>query len=100
VQLRTPTPVALPEVPWEAKTPSNIRELEAQSTLIRDRIQRHKSFSPASIIQAIGQLKKGAEVMMLSAELMRYGSLALREPTKQQASVGSAKRSGYRSAVP
>jgi hypothetical protein len=71
VRLRTPTPAALPEAPWEAKTPSNLCELEAQSTLIRDRIQQHKSSSPALIIQAIGQLKKGAEVMMLSAELMR-----------------------------
>jgi hypothetical protein len=71
VQLRTPTPAALPEAPWEAKTPSNVRELEAQSTLIRNRVQRHKSSSPASIIEAIGQLRKGAEVIMLSAELMR-----------------------------
>ncbi|USP81206.1 putative transposase [Curvularia clavata] len=31
----------------------------------------HKSSSPASIIAAISQLKKGAEIMMLSAELMR-----------------------------
>jgi hypothetical protein len=71
VQLRTPTPAALPEAPWEAKTPSNVRELEAQSTLIRNRVQRHKSSSPASIIEAIAQLRKGAEVIMLSAELMR-----------------------------
>ena len=70
VQLRTPTPVALPEALWEARTPSNVRELEAQSSLIRDRVRRHKSSSPASIIEAIDQLKKGAEVMMLSAELM------------------------------
>jgi hypothetical protein len=71
VQLRTPTPAALPEAPWEARTPSNVRELDAQSTLIRERVRRHKSSSPASIIEAINQLKKGAEVMMLSAELMR-----------------------------
>ena len=71
VQLRTPTPAALSEALWEARTPSNVRELEAQSTLIRDRVRRHKSSSPASIIEAIDQLKKGAEVMMLSAELMR-----------------------------
>ncbi|KAF2627707.1 hypothetical protein BU25DRAFT_341199, partial [Macroventuria anomochaeta] len=32
---------------------------------------KHKSSSPASIIEAIDQLKKGVEVMMLSAELMR-----------------------------
>jgi hypothetical protein len=41
VKLRTPTPPA-PEVTlWEAKTLSNVRELGAQSTLIRNRIQRH-----------------------------------------------------------
>ena len=72
VQLRTPTPPAiLPEALWQARTPSNTRELEAQSTLIRDRVQRHQGSSPASIIAAINQLKKGAEVMILSAELMR-----------------------------
>ncbi|KAF1927273.1 DDE-domain-containing protein [Didymella exigua CBS 183.55] len=54
VKLRTPPLAALPEALWEARTPSN-----------------HRSSSPASIIEAIDQLKKGAEVMMLSAELMR-----------------------------
>jgi hypothetical protein len=34
-------------------------------------MRRHKSLSPASIIEAISQLKKGAEVIMLLAELMR-----------------------------
>jgi hypothetical protein len=72
VQLRTPTPAALPEAFWEARTPSNVRELEAQSTLILERVRQHESSSPASIIKAIDQLKKGAKVMMLSAELMRY----------------------------
>ncbi|KAF7567695.1 hypothetical protein PtrM4_142860 [Pyrenophora tritici-repentis] len=72
VQLRTPTPLAtIAEVLWQTCTPSNTRELEAQSTLIRDRVQRHQGSSPASIIAAISQLQKGAEVMILSAELMR-----------------------------
>ena len=71
VKLRTPTPAALPEAVWEARTPSNVRELEAQSTLIRERVRKHKSSSPASILEAINQLEKGAEIMMLSAELMR-----------------------------
>ncbi|KAI0603681.1 hypothetical protein TUN205_12097, partial [Pyrenophora tritici-repentis] len=72
VQLRTPTPpAALPEAPWVAQTPSNARELEAQSSLIRERVRQHKSSSPASIIIAIDQLKKGAEVIMLSSKLMR-----------------------------
>jgi hypothetical protein len=72
VQLRTPTPpAALAEALWEARTPSNARELEAQSSLIRERVRQHKSSSPASIIEAINQLKKGAKVIMLLAELMR-----------------------------
>ena len=72
VQLRTPTPpAALAEALWEARTPSNARELGAQSTLIRERVRQHKSSLPASIIEAINQLKKGAEVIMLLAELMR-----------------------------
>jgi hypothetical protein len=54
VQLRTPTPpVTLVEPHWKACTPSNVRELEAQSTLIRDRVRQHKSSSPASIIEVI-----------------------------------------------
>jgi hypothetical protein len=53
VQLRTPTPPALTDVLWEARTPGNVRELEAQSTLIRERVRKHKSLSPASIIEAI-----------------------------------------------
>ncbi|KAF7574042.1 hypothetical protein PtrM4_056650 [Pyrenophora tritici-repentis] len=71
--LRTPTPpaAALPEAPWVAQTPSNARELEAQLSLICRRVRQRKSLSLASIIEAIDQLKKGAEVMMLSAKLMR-----------------------------
>ena len=38
VKLRTPSPPIIEYDPWESKTPSNVRELEAQSTLIRDRI--------------------------------------------------------------
>ncbi|KAI1689247.1 DDE superfamily endonuclease [Pyrenophora tritici-repentis] len=89
VQLRTPTPpAALPDAPWVAQTPSNARELEAQSSLIRERVRQHKSSSPASIIEAIDQLKKGAEVMMLSAELMRD-----RIPSLEKAnSAASARR--------
>jgi len=34
-------------------------------------VRRHKSLSPALIIKAINQLKKGAKVIMLKAELMR-----------------------------
>ena len=50
VKLRTPTPALPKATQWEARTPSNAYELEAQLTLIRDRIRRHKSLLPAFII--------------------------------------------------
>jgi hypothetical protein len=51
-------------------------------TLIRNRVRRHKSLSPASIIEAINQLKKGAKVIMLSAELMRDWIASLEKANK------------------
>jgi hypothetical protein len=53
VRLRTLSLATLPEALWEARTLSNVRELEAQSTLIRERVRRHKSSLLASIIEAI-----------------------------------------------
>ena len=83
MQLRTPTPpAALTEALWEACTPSNARELEAQSSLICERVRKHKSSSPASIIKKIDQLKKGAEVMILSAELMKERIASLERANK------------------
>jgi hypothetical protein len=41
VQLRTPTPPAPGTIVWEAQTPRNAREIEAQYTLIRNRIQNY-----------------------------------------------------------
>jgi hypothetical protein len=70
VKPRTPTPPLPGAVEWQPKTPSNAREIEAQSTLICDRIQRHKSSSPASIIEMLGQFKKGAEIILHSQALL------------------------------
>jgi hypothetical protein len=49
VQLRTPTLPALGTVAWEARTPRNAREIEAQSTLIRNCIQNYRG-SLASLL--------------------------------------------------
>jgi len=48
LKLRTPTPAMLQDLQWESQTPSNAREIEAQSTLIRDRIRRDEGSPPAS----------------------------------------------------
>jgi len=92
VQLRRPTPTAPPEAVLKDRTPSNVRELQAQSKSLRDRIRRHKSSSPASIIEAIDQLEKGAEIMMLSAELMRDRIASLEKANEAVSSRKQRKR--------
>jgi hypothetical protein len=60
VKPRTPTPPALGPTPWQPKTPSNAWEVEAQTTLIIERIRDHKSLSPSSVIEIVLQVKKGS----------------------------------------
>ena len=91
VKLRTPTPPAPEVTPWEAKTPSNVRELEAQSTLIRDRIRRHKSSSPTSIIAAINQFERGAGVMLYTATLLK-GRVASLERANEAATTRKQRK--------
>jgi hypothetical protein len=45
-------------------------------------VRKHKSSSLALIIKAINQLKKGAEVMILSAKLMRDQIASLKKANK------------------
>jgi len=70
VKLRTPSP-SVEELLWESKTPSNPRELEAQSTLLHNRIQRHQDSSPSSIVGSLKQLTKGAVKMSHEIVLLR-----------------------------
>jgi len=71
VKLRTPSPPAVVEAVWESQTPSNARELGAQSTLVREKIQRHQDSSPTSIVRSVDQLARGAEMMAHSIVLLR-----------------------------
>jgi hypothetical protein len=70
VKPRTTTPPASGTTEWNPQTPSNAHVIDAQSTLIRNRIQRHKSSSPASIIETLDQFKKGAETILHSQALL------------------------------
>lgn len=64
-------PAAVVDALWQARAPSNVPELEAHSTRIHERVRKHKSSSPASMIEMLDQIQKEAEIVMLSAELMR-----------------------------
>jgi hypothetical protein len=70
VKPRTPTPPAPGPTPWQPKTPSNVAEIDSQSTLIIKRIRDHNSSSPDSIIEMMEQFKKGAQMMAHSEALI------------------------------
>lgn len=46
---------------WEAQTPRNAREVEAQSTLILQRVKNRPRSSTSSLDEKITQLSKGAQ---------------------------------------
>lgn len=55
---------------WQGATPSNAREVDKQSTLIKRRMER-KSISPTPLYSAVQQLAKGAQIMAASAALLQ-----------------------------
>jgi hypothetical protein len=88
VRLRTPTPLRRDDAAWEAKTPRNAKELEAQTTLIRQRMQRRSGSSASSLDEQVRQLSKGAQqiahnMVLLQEEQARMRS-AIEELTKRK----------------
>jgi len=68
--LRSPSPL-LSQGSSHTKTPNNTLEVDKQTTLIKQRLERHQSSSPTPIYEAIGQLPKGAQIMAASVALMQ-----------------------------
>jgi hypothetical protein len=88
VRLRTPTPPRRDDAAWEARTPRNAKELEAQTTLIRQRMQRRPGSSASSLDEQVQQLSKGAQqiahnMVLLQEEQARMRS-AIEELTKRK----------------
>ena len=71
VQLRTPTPPQHDNVAWEAKTPRNAREIEAQIALIHKSVQKRRLSPANSIHEQVRQLAKGAQQIAHEIVLMR-----------------------------
>jgi hypothetical protein len=79
VQLRTPTPPALGTVAWEAQTLRNAREIEAQSTLIRNRMQNQRGSPASSLDEQVKQLSKGAQQIAYNMVLVQEEMGRLRD---------------------
>jgi len=92
VKLRTPTPPIVEDTPWVSKTPSNQHELGAQSTLVRDRIQRHQNSSPIGTTTPFDQFVKGVYIMVHSAALLREENTQLRAANEALSARKSRKR--------
>jgi hypothetical protein len=92
VRLRTPTPPRVETTSWESKTPSNTLEFGSQSTLLRERIQRHVDSSPTSMMEALERFTKGAEMMAHLMVLMQKRNLELQAANEAAARRKSRKR--------
>ena len=63
VQLRTPSPLPIDTQPWLSQTPRNTLEIGSQSTLVKQRIQRHLDSLPTSIVEAFKKVLKRAAII-------------------------------------
>jgi hypothetical protein len=79
LRLRTPTPPLVENTSWTPKTPQTSKELESQTEFITNRVLRHQNSSPTVINGAIGQLVKGAQIMIHSVVLLKAEVKALQE---------------------
>ena len=75
VVLRTPTPPQPEATPWESKTPSSLLEIEAQSTLVRERIRQHGESSISPLLQAVDSLAKGIAIIAHNS-VLQTGEIA------------------------
>lgn len=69
---KTPTPDPdLPLSTWTSKTPTNTRETESQSTLIKNNIMKHQNSSPTHIVNSINSFAKATHAIMHEVVLLR-----------------------------
>jgi hypothetical protein len=79
VVVQTPTQSPRQVDAWEAQTPRNAREVEAQSTLIRQRVRNCRGSSASSLDEKVVQLSKGAQQMAHKMTLLMEKMNSLQE---------------------
>jgi hypothetical protein len=95
VRLRTPTPPGTPDVlplPWISQTPRTATEALSQSTLIKDRVNKHRGSSPTPILASVNQLAKATVSINHRLTLLTGEIKALREANKALSKRRRAKR--------
>jgi hypothetical protein len=74
-----PPPAAAAEQRWVSKTPKTTAEIELQSDLLRDWIQKHQTSSPNAVLTSLDQLAKGAQAIANQATLVKAQVAQLQE---------------------
>ena len=92
VVLRTPTPSPSQDTPWESKTPSNLLEVEAQTTLVRESIQKHRGSPISPLLQAVDSLAKGIATIGHNSVLQTREIAGLRKAIDAMTEQRSRKR--------
>jgi hypothetical protein len=92
VRLQTPALSSPVQGAWEAQTPRNAREIEAQSTLIRQRIQNRHGSSTSSLDEKIEQLSKGAQQIAHNMVLLQEGQARMQSAIDELTKRRSRKR--------
>ena len=92
VRLQTLALLLLGQSAWEAQTPRNAREIEAQSTLIRQRMQNCYGSSTSSLDEKIRQLSKGAQQIAHNMVLLQEGQARMQSAIDELTKRRSRKR--------
>jgi hypothetical protein len=92
VRLRTPPLSTIKDGAWQSQTPSNTLELGSQTTLVKNRIQRHIDSLPTSIVKTFKKLAKGAVVITHKLVLAQREIAELRAANKAATRRKSHKR--------
>jgi hypothetical protein len=92
VVLCTPTPPPLEDTLWESKTPATQKEIEAQSALVRERIQQHRESPISPLLQAVDSLAKGIAVIGHNSVLQNKEIAGLRKAIDTLTEQRSRKR--------
>jgi hypothetical protein len=94
VKLRTPSPLPVEDLPWQSQTLRNTQEFRSQSTLLKDRLQRHVDSSPTSIVNAMEKFSKGAAIIAHSMVLLTKRNAELEAANEAATRRKSHKRKG------
>jgi hypothetical protein len=83
---------SLREPQWNPKTPTTAGEVEAQSTLFHDRIQRHQGSSPTPMMEIVDQLQRHTAMLLHGQTLLAARVLQLEASNKAASERKSRKR--------